>query len=118
MYFIVSLLPILCCWGRIKCEWQLLRRISRPRIKVCVQKTLIAALKKTKMLLIVTDWGKVVHLPSNDPFSEASAARFSKVDSEGSVTNTPELKQSGQPASGAAEKEEGLLNKSSMFFNG
>lgn len=54
------------------------------------------------------------HSPSKLPFSEQAVISFSYVSLEGWKTNTPELKQSGQPGSGAADSSS-LSNNSSML---
>lgn len=57
---------------------------------------------------------KECHSPSKLPLSEQAVRSFPYVSLEGRKTNTPELKQSGQPGSGAAESSS-LSNNSSMF---
>lgn len=54
------------------------------------------------------------HLPSKLPVCLASSIRSWKVCNDGSNTNTPELKQSGQPMSGAADSSS-RSNSSSTF---
>lgn len=52
--------------------------------------------------------------PSKLPFSEQNVSSFLCVSLDGLNTNTPELKQSGQPGSGAADSSS-LSNSSSTF---
>lgn len=53
--------------------------------------------------------------PSKLPFSPQNASSFSCVSLDGLKTNTPELKQSGQPGSGAADSSS--RSKSSSIFD-
>lgn len=53
--------------------------------------------------------------PSKEPFAAAKEVNEAKVCWEGLKTKTPELKQSGQPTSGAAESSS-RSNNSSQFF--
>lgn len=53
--------------------------------------------------------------PSKLPFSLQNVSSFSCVSLDGLKTNTPELKQSGQPGSGAADSSS--LSKSSSIFD-
>ena len=53
--------------------------------------------------------------PSKLPFSLQNWSSFSCVSLDGLKTNTPELKQSGQPGSGAADSSS--LSKSSSIFD-
>lgn len=53
-------------------------------------------------------------LPSKLPFSLQNSSSFSCVSLDGLKTNTPELKQSGQPGSGAADSSS-RSNSSSTF---
>ncbi len=46
---------------------------------------------------------KSIYLPSKLPNCKAKSIRDLNVSKEGLYTKTPELKQSGQPTSGAAE---------------
>jgi len=53
--------------------------------------------------------------PSKLPISAVLSSSLLKVSMEGLHTNTPELKQSGQPTSGAAAKSAVPSNSTSMF---
>jgi len=68
--------------------------------------------KTFQRLLGVYKW---CHLPSKLPKSTANCSRALYVSIDGRNTNTPELKQSGQPASGAADSSS-RSNSSSTFL--
>jgi len=59
-------------------------------------------------------WNNSWDVPSNDPPVTAKFSSLVNVSTEGLNTNTPELKQSGQPTSGAAENSS--RSKSSSQF--
>lgn len=61
------------------------------------------------------DFTPVQDPPSKLPCSEQYSSRLAYVSSDGRNTNTPELKQSGQPGSGAADSSS--LSKSSSMLD-
>lgn len=56
-----------------------------------------------------------VNIPSKLPRSAANVIKLLKVSADGLKTKTPELKQSGQPTSGAADSSS-RSNSSSQFW--